>query len=309
MSCTVKKLSIVTLMGLPGSGKTTLAGKIRAAFEEKNLAKNLRKNFVSCVNYLASTLLNKEGNSDLTLSGDTDDVINGNKFVEKAQQTLLELTRESCAYENGFIVVDDNNYYRSMRNDFYQVAKSLECSYCVLYVKCSADVSKQRNVNRPVECQVKDEVIDDMSSRLEEPDPMNNPCDLFCIQYPTDGDIGEEFDLSVKTLLEHSLLNPVIYQPPPDRSGDRRVCSENEIHQADLVLRKWINSQLVISSFTGKQSSVSRKNYSQELNTKKSLVLKKLKSGEYKTIADATQDVEFSREIISLVKITDCNGS
>ena len=329
----MEKLSIVTLMGLPASGKSKLADTIQSSCEgdpntlcvtlryddlvpldvQKEFVKNnqaakiLRKNFVHCVQWVASCLfqgMEKAGDLARFLSAEANHLVPQDFMEKKTRDIISELDGKKSSFETGYLIVDDNNYYSSMRNELYQIAKKLECSFCVLYLKCEVEESVKRNLARSEELQVASQVIEDMSKKLEEPNPMENPCDLFCVQITqTEPGVVTE---SVKVLLQHSLQNPVIYVAPPDRSEDRRICSESELHQADLILRKWISSQMTICAFT--KPPAARKDYSKELTLRKSVVLQKLRSGELKLSAQVSQDIEFYNEVVSFAKAVDVSA-
>jgi len=139
-----------------------------------------------------------------------------------------------------------------------------------------------------------------MGLKYEEPNPLQNPCDIYCIEVNTNEEI---INLSLlEQVISSSFTN--IPRQAEDRTEEiereRRICSENEIHQADLVLRKWLSKKLNMSCFSEElmKNSDARKKLGKDLNSKKKLVLDKLRSGEFKITFSLTEDLEFRNEIV-----------
>jgi len=331
-------------MGIPASGKTTLSNEISKAFSDKgdslaiqmvydnfvpiekqaqfakdytnSFAKILRKNFVLCAQFLINKFSGQDNENtlEMILSSEADLLVTRKSFVENIEN----LGNLSDNHKNVLIIIDDNNYYHSMRNEFYQVAKHSEVGFCILYCKSSIKTSRRRNSQRPQHCQVPDQVIVEMSVKLEEPNPMENSCDEFCFQIPelvtldsspqhplsNDGFYGSIIPMVV-SILEHSLKTPLSLEPYLNRTDEilkeRKICSENAVHQADLILRKWIHTELTLASFNTKNRK-DLKSLSSELNRKKSAVVEGLKSGEIKLFAGVDQDIEFRKEVTSVAQ-------
>lgn len=358
-------LSLVVLMGLPASGKSTLAnklsifctkwhtiifsfdnfvplsvqaqisesanaklpdGNVQSKSPQNSLAKVLRKKFVHCVDTVARFVRDYDAdkctekylqslNSSLCSLEGTDSLISNDSFLSKVQDSMQNIIDFYAKEKSPIvaIVVDDNNYYSSMRNDFYQVSKQLEIGFCMIHCKTMLKTCVQRNASRPVEVQVPQKAIVEMSLKFEVPNSMQNSCDLYCLQI--DLNEGSELNLELlEQIVSNSFSNPLTknIDRTVEIERERRICSENEMHQADLVLRKWVSKKLNLASYCnsfgrrrkdkGNASSDSGNsiiNLSKELNDRKKKTLENLRSGNAR-ICTRIEDIEFRREIIRL---------
>lgn len=354
-------LSLVVLMGLPASGKSTLANhllqknqdtcnqtsskfsacvvsfdtfvplNIQAKMcEEKatsplpilNSGKIVRKKFLLCVDTVVKFSLNRVPKLENHVTSYLKSLQNLLSSVDSStneflsDESLLEKTKVILTTINFFqeddkvvIIVDDNNYYSSMRNDFYQIAKTNEIGFFMIYCSAPLKTCVDRNSQRNVDTRVPHKAIVEMSLKFEPPDPLENPCDVYCVSVDMTGFDQVNFQL-LQQLISTSFSNPL--RKNHDRSGEveraRRICSESEVHQADLHLRKWISKKLTLSSFTcpetlGKKggahtSSEFRKNLGKELTQRKKTTLDLLKTGQLQISFEVHQDVEFREEII-----------
>jgi tRNA uridine 5-carbamoylmethylation protein Kti12 len=239
------------------------------------------------------------------LSSEADDIYPRSNFSSKLKELNQGLNIEPS--KNYAILIDDNNYYKSMRNEFYQIAKSHKLGFVVLYPNTPISVCQERNLCRAN--QVPASVILGMSEKLEEPNTLQNPCDLISLQI---ADVKDPCTHQlIQSTIEYSLKNPVDINPPPDRSTeiarDQRICQENEIHQADQVLRKWISTELNLASFRLKMGD--KRRFSEELALKKAAVLGQLRSGELKIRADVLDEFGFRNEIVALARSVNLPGA
>jgi L-seryl-tRNA(Sec) kinase len=335
-------ICLVILMGLPASGKSSLSQKIVQAYAQQgktetlavsisyddfvshdiqakcaalsinqqtkpsessqSLTKTLKKKFVHCVTHLIN-LTRKEENEKLQLDSteEEEDLLPNSHFEEKIKEVSEQILENSPS--NLILLIDDNHYYSSMRSDYYNLAKIHRLGFCILYCKTSVKTCRARNTLREEPFRVLDKTIIEMSLKLEEPNPMENPEDAFCLQIGEDSADNQNISLILQ-VLDNSLINPVEWSPAPDRSEEiereRRICSQNEIHQADQILRKWVNRELGMASFL-KDKTNNKKLMSKELNGKRATVLEQLRNGQFKIRAMVDQDIEFRNEVIQLV--------
>lgn len=329
-------IAVVSLMGLPASGKSTLCNeivqktradgsttcvilaydnfvplKVQALCSSDELsAKNLRRKFLQVIDIILFSVI--EGNSFQNFDDEVKAVFKENENSPESPldfknwRTTLELEtfdRRTC--KNVLLLIDDNNYYHSMRNELYQVAKKYKTGFCILYTKASVSECTQRNSARSEELRVANTVIEEMDKRLEEPDPLQNSFDSLAFQINDVTDVNS-YNL-IQSVLDYALQHPIDAEPIPDRreeiEADRRICSENEIHQADQILRKWIHTEITLASFS--KQTKDKKKFSTELLLKKSSVLNGLKSGELSVVALATDPIAFRREIVNLARVQD----
>jgi tRNA uridine 5-carbamoylmethylation protein Kti12 len=86
--------------------------------------------------------------------------------------TLAELARQPFT-QNGathrLIVVDDNMYYRSMRQECYRLARQLGTAYVQVHLQVPLELALQRNRDRQPDMQVPESALRRMAASFEEP--------------------------------------------------------------------------------------------------------------------------------------------
>lgn len=255
MASSKPQMCILVLMGLPGSGKTTLAQKLKICLKEKfqvilvcyddlipladqaHLAlnsddkawKEARKSIVNGVHALINP--DESGLSPSEIQEFKAKVLFSEDIPESAKDTL--------------VIVDDNNYYASMRYEYYQVARFNQIGFCQLHIDVGQDEAKIRNETR--DQKVPNEVIEVMAKKLEAPDPLKNSWEQF--SFATQAIQKESSSLieMVETIVSLALQNPVKPIPEVDqeaRDRSRAKCTASIVHQADKVLRKQIGRRM-----------------------------------------------------------------
>jgi tRNA uridine 5-carbamoylmethylation protein Kti12 len=120
---------LICLTGLPASGKTTLAYKIKNYFESRLNRFN--------ITIIDPDIIRKE--------------ITAEEFDYKKEQTVREINLESVkkALKEGQIVIsDDLNYYTSMRHDLKEIAESLNVNFYIIHVSTPLDICIKWNEKR-----------------------------------------------------------------------------------------------------------------------------------------------------------------
>ena len=112
---------IVLLVGLPGAGKTTFAKMLSQA-----------NSAAFCATVSFDEVLPLEEQKALSTAPSSSD----NKW-KLARRDMKARVRKEIAERNDDIIVfvDDNNYYRSMRHEYYQLARELHVGFCQFYLK------------------------------------------------------------------------------------------------------------------------------------------------------------------------------
>ncbi|XP_056006451.1 L-seryl-tRNA(Sec) kinase-like isoform X2 [Ostrea edulis] len=182
------------------------------------------------------------------------------------------------------IVIDDNMYYTSMRYKFYQLTRKYRVGYCQVHTECDTDVSLVRNRQRTSR-QVPDDIILNMAARFEAPNPEHNSWEKYSITVNTtvSPEVLEDSVMQTMEVISRALSDPS--KPITDdvdqtsREVDRKICSENIIHQADILMRKLIAEYM---SQASKQSTDKShmKALSASLGLCKSDILQNMKKGE-----------------------------
>lgn len=140
------------------------------------------------------------------------------------------------AFESGtkyMILLDDNFYYRSMRYEFFQLARRHSAAFCQLYLECSTEEAAWHNDMR--EERVPADVVMAMAERLQAPQSHLHPWEAnTCILKRGEGQVSQAWGAMVESF--QNGLSPV-----EDRELEvaeaRRCCSQSVVHQADLCLR------------------------------------------------------------------------
>lgn len=182
------------------------------------------------------------------------------------------------------IIIDDNMYYQSMRYEYYQIAKKYHCGFAQLCLECSLETTLLRNHQRSLH--VADDVIINMASKFEQPDPVNNSWEHFSLVWNTEfgGNICD-----VDRLIEQAFENPVMSPPSEDadaRAAQRIVCSSSFVHQSDQILRRIVSNKMSMAKGCGKLSKNDMKSLASCLNTIRTRMLSWLKKGQLITPGD-----------------------
>ncbi|CAL1538340.1 unnamed protein product [Lymnaea stagnalis] len=174
------------------------------------------------------------------------------------------------------IIIDDNMYFRSMRYEYYKIAREYETGFCQIFMEVPIEDVIDRNQQRSKK--VPDDVILKMSTTLQVPDPDKNNWEEFSLTVSSSSDSQLE---QIMSCIEKAFINPVQPAKPSceDESSKNRIqCSSSLIHQADLILRKCVAAWLAKSKLGQKLDDL--KQLSKQANETKSNILKGLKSGE-----------------------------
>lgn len=249
------KLIVVSLIGIPASGKTSLGHKL--------LDWSVRGD-VECGILLISFDDNMEMNYDkiadgdykvarMNLLGEIEKLLEELKSNGTCQKSTLKFTANLKS--TNLIVLDDTMHYRSMRQQIRALCRRVECEYFQVYLDHPLELAIQRNSMR--KNRVPELVIEKLSKIIEK--PQNDRTILIC-ETTSDDDL--------KTQLADRLTSPenlqVFVKTPKEQSL---------IHQVDLTTRKLLNAK--IKSFTADQDIPA---ISQHLNRIRKIFINDLRS-------------------------------
>lgn len=224
------KLFVVSLVGIPASGKSTLARRILRMSRENSLSVNVV--VVSFDNMMKI---------DFTSLSDGDYKQHREEFFNKLERLLkfkddLEILSNEIpsdsfhvtpANTSTLFILDDNMYLRSMRQRSRKMCKSCDCSHFQIFMKCSLEVAVERNAQRINS--VDKLVIEKMFNDLEV--PLNSR--TITIEAPIADD-----DL-LRDLNDRMSIPETLTEEPQKSAQDQSI-----IHEMDLITRKELSLKI-----------------------------------------------------------------
>mmetsp|Transcript_1186 Transcript_1186/g.7749 ORF Transcript_1186/g.7749 Transcript_1186/m.7749 type:complete len:365 (+) Transcript_1186:2555-3649(+) len=180
--------------------------------------------------------------------------------------------------EKHVIVVDDNMHLRSMRKEYFRIAREHRACYVQVFVDVPCEVALERNRRRVEEQRVPDQVVLDMHERFERPKP-----DKYTWEQNTLVVKGHDVDWMHEGE-EHARICQQTYQallemwkhasPPPTSNAERLDMQERSrmgnresaAHVVDLRARKIVSETLQeVSRAHRRELAISLANAKREL--------------------------------------------
>eukprot|EP00892_Ulva_mutabilis_P009820 jgi/Ulvmu1/720/UM010_0092.1 len=155
---------VLLLIGLPGSGKSTFARWLNAHLTSSNTEVHHVEYDLVWRHYMHAHSVSYF-NPQAWKSARTE----AHKQVQQVAQDM------SSRGVSGFIVVDDNMFYRSMRKQVFLLARQSRCAFVQLYLETQLADALASNETRPASTQVHASVIERMSGALQQPDEKRCP--------------------------------------------------------------------------------------------------------------------------------------
>uniref|UniRef100_A0A2C9KYU7 Uncharacterized protein n=1 Tax=Biomphalaria glabrata TaxID=6526 RepID=A0A2C9KYU7_BIOGL len=204
--------------------------------------KNSRQDVLLLMNVLIHGLLACAGKRQFYISqpeGNNDDL--WKRFVQLLQPLA---TSWEPSVNKVLIVIDDNMHLRSMRYEYYKLAREYGVGYCQIFLDIELDKALERNIHRTGVDQVSEDVITKMAKTLEVPDPSKNSWEKLSLTISDDVEIDWDLVISfIKTAFLNA-VQPVVRKNQEESATSRSQCSSSVLHQADLILRKCVSSWL-----------------------------------------------------------------
>lgn len=224
---------IVVLLGLPASGKSWLT---------KHLCSFLSVNdcVVNCATY--DNIVSLEEQAKIALSSTSELT---KHYRRKMKETVESALATAGSSQKCVIIVDDNNYYRSMRYEYHQLAAKFHTGYLQIYIKCEVANALLQNSNRPQSSRVPDVVIVQMHTKLEVPcESWENSLTLESVDLNDPGVMDK-----IWTCIQETMNNPVltlqILEEKKLVAEHSKLCNDhNIVHNIDKALRKRISQYM-----------------------------------------------------------------
>lgn len=225
------KLFVVSLVGIPASGKSTLARRILKMSSENSLSVN-----VVVVSFDDMMKIDFKSISDGDYKQHREEFFNKlerilTKFKDDLEILSNEIPSDSfhVTPENTstLFILDDNMYLRSMRQRSRKMCKNCRCDHFQIYIKCFLDVALVRNSQRINS--VDKLVIEKMFNDLEV--PLNSR--TITIEAPIADD-----DL-LNDLNDRMSMPETLTEEPQKIAQDQSI-----IHEMDLITRKELSLRI-----------------------------------------------------------------
>lgn len=268
------RICVVLLIGIPGCGKTALA---------QHLATHLRSSSMGVIHLCFDKLfpLNTEAielgafkvsrNQYLTL---TEALISYIRYETPMTKEFKDFTIECNDKQDIILLMDDNNYYRSMRYKFYQLAKQYELSFVQIMIKC--DVIEACNRDGQRANPVGETIIRQMALKFEPPNRINKwEVNTLIVDQNYDDNLLKFF---IITALDRPLSGK--------QEVDLSPVEQSDIHKLDLALRKLVSSLVLKAKDKRNASTVLNIRRKQILDDVRNGVIPLLNADEYKQMLD-----------------------
>jgi len=291
---------LLVLIGLPGSGKTTLARRLVSALGDRYRVVHVEYDDAVSVEEQARMWAERAAGGDEpewrearrrveaaveaaieeAVVGRGDEEVEGEAPPDAGQDTVTE--DKPSVY-----VIDDNMQLRSMRYRYFQLARRRRLGFAQALLDVPAPECLRRNAARVRP--VPDAAISAMAGRLERPDPAARVWETGSVSLPPDSD-----PLSLLLpLLERALRSPA--PPLVDNSLEaaeaRRVCSESELHQMDGLLRRLVKERVAAGDAEG------RAERARGANAARLALLRRVRVGEIGLEAAPTESERFAQVV------------
>jgi L-seryl-tRNA(Sec) kinase len=281
---------ILCLVGLPGSGKTTFAKCLQQEVRTKQWTlvivsydgiidanytlpencsdswKNSRSVVVHCLYkaLLKFLPMNDNDHSDtqgsdlfprLCFGGGDTDIRRIKKSIQEKIDILVPPNRSS--QRPILLLIDDNMYYRSMRYEYYKLARMFRMGFSTLMLDCPVAEAIRRNAARaPQDGRVPETVIRRMKERLEPPIQdgryrweRHSAIVSSAMSLSNDKESAVPIRLGERSLawavIEAAYRDPVPVPrtlDPAQSAADREATLRSVVHQADLALRSHVKN-------------------------------------------------------------------
>lgn len=289
-------VALVLLVGLPGAGKSTVCKKLSYYLKKRCVAKTLCILHVCFDDIIPLSVQRKFvelKQSDKQNHSESETWKNARGIVlskvdelvkclkTRSQNTCLlsffNLSNAVIESDASYVVLlDDNFYYRSMRYEYFQLARKHSVGFCQLFIECTLDVAIQQNLQR--EMPVPTEVIETMAAKLQPPLPGEHNWEFSTCILKSDN--LEELHVVWDTIY-HTFKSPVtpLENHELEIAEARFKCSSNVVHQADIYMRTIVGQVIKEARLQGKMGPRELSDFSRSVNAGRQSVLAAVRNG------------------------------
>jgi tRNA uridine 5-carbamoylmethylation protein Kti12 len=216
--------SICLLMGLPASGKSTLARSLQAT---ASLADGMHVVHIEFDDVY----------EEMSKGGDSFSPVLWHQAREACYERIRHLAL-SPSHMRQLILVDDNMHLRSMRRRCFRIARDCQAAFMIIHFRASLSMSLARNSER-ISCnKVREVSIQTMASSVEEPNDVEHKWEgPILTLYPPEAHQQGNEDRILSWISEHWRCVPPLIE---DRKP-RCQSYESLIHILDIETRKIVS--------------------------------------------------------------------
>ncbi|CAG8583035.1 702_t:CDS:2 [Ambispora gerdemannii] len=218
-------MPLITMCGIPASGKTTCARRIEEYFRKRFVDEGMTRNSIHFIN-----------DNSLGISKES------YKYTgteEKNSRGALLSSVERLVSKEDVVIADGVNYIKGFRYQLYCVARAVGTPHCVVY--CGTPVEKARtwNSSRPEgEERYEESVFDDLVSRFEEPNDRNRwDSPLFTVIY-------DDPDIPCDDIWQAVMVKKA--KPPNLSTVVKPVSETNYLYELEKTTQEIINQILEV---------------------------------------------------------------
>lgn len=271
----MSKLIVVSLIGVPASGKTSFGKKLMQwSTSEKIDFGVVHISFDDTMQIDYQTLNDGDyRKSRMRVLIELEKLLESLKeHGEITESVQLKIT--SNLKSQNLIIIDDTMHYRSMRRQIRALCRRVECEYFQIFFDLPLSLAIARNAARAN--QVPESVVKKLFEIMEKP---QNERTIWIDQTTTDDELKDKIINRMKN--PENLIIAVNSKTPQEQSL---------IHQADLMTRKLLNIKIKSLIVDGKELSI----VSQHLNQARKKFIEDLRQG--RVYADDVESLELMFE-------------
>uniref|UniRef100_A0A1B6KAV4 L-seryl-tRNA(Sec) kinase n=1 Tax=Graphocephala atropunctata TaxID=36148 RepID=A0A1B6KAV4_9HEMI len=282
--CYQRQICLVLLVGIPGSGKSFF----RVFFEDyveanhKSVLGSIQICSVCYDDYSSvknpSILCdgNRWRHERLQIVNDVQNIIihlkeNNLKKVSELYPAVMLVNASVENPDCNLILIDDNMFYKSMRYEYFKVAKAYNLSFCQIFFDISLEKALQCNEKRRVDSRIPDRIIKTMFSKIEPPQPASNIWEVNSVSVSSYADFQDErvFNYIIECI-KSAIMNP--FKPTEmdsTKEEAQQITNSNFLHQIDNTLKQLVgicikqklqqnieNPHLISQSFSDKRMKI-----------------------------------------------------